>query len=1071
VWDLRELAWRGRSLADRLETSAARRPQISPGGPPGNGDAIERRLARWRRLAACDESGRFERRLAWDGIHAHTLLELLGTGARTPVFEPPACAEILLEAAELSAATPDRAVPSSAPVAPVPFEEICAPFVRAGLNRLEARQPEQDRLLSARARRTLARALLGRLAGVAFRTLNLEFAVSRLRAARATAFALMPFLPPDTDTAYTTFVRQQLDDRFGALFGEYPVLGRLMATTVDQWVESAAELLARLQQDRGVLRSVFGEAAGGPIADLRLALSDPHGGGRGVIEIEFDADLKVMYKPRDLGPEALFQDLLAWGNRAGLSLPLRVLRVLPRNGYGWMECAVASPCPEPEQLHRYYRRAGMLLGVVHALRGTDLHLENTIACGEQPVLVDLETLFSPRVGDQPSAGALGEAFDRAADALRDSVIGTSFLPMWAELGAGPMDVSGLGAIAGREVEVDALEQINTDRMRAVRRTTSIPIGANSPFDDARAAVLTEYAEDLVDGFREATGLLASAHGELLDWLRGRTGAEDCWFRFVLRPTWIYARLLAATTDPRYLRDGVDRSIELDALARACTAREERPALWPAVRAEVAALERMDVPLFRFRAHGAGLFAGDGTPIDNVLIEEPWQTVERRWGALAAEADDQARIIRSAVLGHAAAAEGDDDRARPGRSCAAETEPITERALLDEAGRIARALGARAVIGSDGSVCWMGLQRDPATHRSSYQVLGPGLYSGGAGIILFLDALARVAPARVDSIGELLDGARAWLCRVSAGLLSVAARRADAIDLGAGSGLGSMIYTLATLGDRTDDACLGAALELVALAIPDRAAVTRRAGLLDGAAGAVLALLKLHRVTGADAALDRARLLGRHLLGPRLADGPSPGDGAAAGPGFGRGLDGIAYALARLAGATGERVYRDAAVQALVDAAQGAQGSGVAETSTASAGTGWCRGSAGVLLAHAGGSGSAADPGTHSDLERALERTVTAAAGGPDDLCCGRMGRAAVLVTASRQLSRPDLLDAAHRVAAAAVAEAAAAGAYRFLAGTPAQIDNPGLFSGDAGIGWALLRLARPADVPCVLAME
>jgi type 2 lantibiotic biosynthesis protein LanM len=768
----------------------------------------------------------------------------------------------------------------------------------------------------------------------------------------------------------------------------------------------------------------------------------------------------------------LFQDLLGWCNRSGLSLPLRVLRVLPRDGYGWMECVVASPCVEPEQLHRYYRRAGMLLGMVHALRGTDLHLENTIACGEQPVLVDLETLLSPRVGDQPSASALGEAFDRASAELRDSVIGTSFLPMWAELGAGPMDVSGLGAIAGRNVEVEALEQINTDRMRAVRRTTSIPVGANSPFGDVPGAALTEYADDLVAGYREATGLLASARGELLDWLRGRTRADDCWFRFVLRPTLIYARLLTATTDPRYLRDGVDRSIELDALARACTGRQERPALWPAVRAEVAALERMDVPLFRFRAHAAGLFAGDDTPIDGVLLEEPWLTVERRWAALAAEGDDQARIIRSAVLGHAAAADG-GDHARRGSPGAVDPQALTERALLDEAVRIARALSRRAVIGSDGSVCWMGLQRDPATHRSSYQVLSPGLYSGGAGIILFLDALARVAPAHVESIGELLDGARAWLCRVSAGLVSIATRRADAIDLGVGSGLGSMIYTLATLGK--DDDCLAAALELSALATPDRAGVNGRAGVLDGAAGAVLGLLKLHRVTGRDAVLDQACVCGRHMLDLRAAarrrGRPSDAGRAAEARGFGRGLEGIAYALARLAGATDERVYREAAVQALADAAQGDPGSGAAAVESTAAESGWCRGSAGVLLAHACGSGSAADPGTHVDLERALERTLAAGSGGHDDLCCGRMGRAAVLVTASRQLSRPGLLETAHRVAAAAVAEARAPGAYRFLAGTHAQIDNPGLFSGDAGIGWALLRLARPADVPCVLTLE
>jgi lantibiotic modifying enzyme len=38
----------------------------------------------------------------------------------------------------------------------------------------------------------------------------------------------------------------------------------------------------------------------------------------------------------------------------------------------------------------------MLLALVQALEGTDCHLENIVASGDQPVLVDAETLLHPR---------------------------------------------------------------------------------------------------------------------------------------------------------------------------------------------------------------------------------------------------------------------------------------------------------------------------------------------------------------------------------------------------------------------------------------------------------------------------------------------------------------------------------------------------------------------------------------------------------------------------------------------------------------------------------------------------
>jgi len=43
--------------------------------------------------------------------------------------------------------------------------------------------------------------------------------------------------------------------------------------------------------------------------------------------------------------------------------------------------------------------------------------------------------------------------------------------------------------------------------------------------------------------------------------------------------------------------------------------------------------------------------------------------------------------------------------------------------------------------------------------------------------------------------------------------------------------------------------------------------------------------------------------------------------------------------------------------------------------------------------------------------------------------------------------------------------------HRWRCGTPLHVETPGLLSGLAGIGYGLLRTARPDDVPSVLALE
>src|SRR5690606_10332068 len=192
-----------------------------------------------------------------------------------------------------------------------------------------------------------------------------------------------------------------------------------------------------------------------------------------------------------------------------------------------MEFAEAARCTAADDVHRFYVRAGMLLALVHAMGGTDFHLENIVACSEQPVLVDLETLLSPRLHEMETAVPFTGALKVAADRMRDSVMATQFLPSgMAVIGDESADISGLGAITGREVEGRALEHVNTDGMRTVRRRMAVPAGANSPFADASAGVPQAYVEDVVTGFREAIALMATRGHEWLSRWRTAGGPQS-----------------------------------------------------------------------------------------------------------------------------------------------------------------------------------------------------------------------------------------------------------------------------------------------------------------------------------------------------------------------------------------------------------------------------------------------------------------------------------------------------------------------------------------------------------------
>src|SRR5262249_46645796 len=150
------------------------------------------------------------------------------------------------------------------------------------------------------------------------------------------------------------------------------------------------------------------------IVAIEPGLGDLHLRGRSVTAVSFADGRKIVYKPRDVRSYIFFGEVAGW---LGRLVPggLRAARTVARDGYGWQEFITDAPLARPAGAREFYRREGMLLAVLYALHASDIHAQNIIASGDQPVLVDAETLF------HPTLPVPGGAVDPAASALNDSV--------------------------------------------------------------------------------------------------------------------------------------------------------------------------------------------------------------------------------------------------------------------------------------------------------------------------------------------------------------------------------------------------------------------------------------------------------------------------------------------------------------------------------------------------------------------------------------------------------------------------------------------------------------------------
>lgn len=1014
----------------------------------------------WQKTAARGDDELFARRLRWAGWEREQVLQAL---VADDAKDCPAWAATLAAIVTADCAThPATNVPDRVRISdqPVPFEELLLGAVRVARQRTGLDGSKRCAPLAA----SLERALLMRLATLAFPAFFHEFDLHRPQGVVLLANMLGDSAQPAAGH-YARFVASHGANGALDLFCKYPVLARLCAQAVDFWVESVCEFRDRLEMDWDLLG--LGEEA---VASVDAGLSDFHHRHRSVFVLQWASGRQLVYKPHGLAADTAYAALLQWLNDRGVRPPLWAPRSWDRGAYGWMAFVAHRPCASDDELHRYYERAGMLVCLSRVLQSCDLHRENLIACGEHPVLIDLETLMHPDpeqkalLGDVALSGAEMRAFSR-------SVRRSGLLPLWMEdaYGQGLEDVSGLGGMAGTGARaVRTIAAINTDAMRVVTEHESAASAPNQPFADGNGDP-ARYLPSIEAGFTRLYALLVRERETLLA-PDGPLGAmRSLPLRFVFRSTSLYAAILERSTRLACLGDGARRSIELDAVSRALLHAAETPDLWPLVAAELIALERMDVPVFMAGAGSTVLTSADMAPLSGCLESPAFSRVLATVRDLSdADLAFQLRILRGLFHTCRSAAHVAAVPAPTARKVEPVT-PVSADTAWREATAIADSLLASMLVTPEtGAACWLGLQNDTRGERH-FRPTGDALFDGRPGIALFLAAMAsagaggRYRDAALQAIEPILALARAQSGHCRAQLLR-------STGIGGLTGIGATVYSLVRIGEfLVEPEFMEHATWFAEALTPASIARDRQLDIVNGTAGALLALLRLFDLTSAPELLSRAVLCGEHLLGSSLptAHGhrawPSSA-GATPLTGFSHGASGIGHALLALFARTRRPEFRDAALEgfayerSLFDPAAGNWRD--LRGGNAPYMAGWCHGAPGIGMARVAALEVCAHELLADDLARAVDGTLRVARAPVDHYCCGEFGRITFLGEAKQET-------AARSRAGRLLADQRLSGHFRLFTDVP-EAENPGFFQGLAGIGYGWLRLADKAEFPNVL---
>ena len=411
---------------------------------------------------------------------------------------------------------------------------------------------------------------------------------------------------PD-DFYYKKFVFAVLSNQFRCLFDKYPLLARRLATKTYRYLDFITTLLQRFDKDKGELAGLLQT---GPelITKFELNSGDQHHGASTVI-IEFENAEKVIYKPVNSGITNAYNQLISWLNQS-LNEELKTFRVIDKKDYSWLQFVNHSPCANRNDIRRYYERAGVLLGIAYFLNANDFHLENIIAAGDCPVLIDHETIVTPKLK------TLDTEERNTDNAILGTVLETGLIPIKGLNIASQLFGFGSSLLTPESIPALKIKNTNKDTMTLVTEmVTAKQYKNNKPVLNGTVHHLSDYQTEFTLGFQRLYELILSNKAYLLSDNSPIGNFCNVKIRFVNRPTLVYHKILRMLDQPQYLSDATKYGIRMEILAKAYRKAEN----WsPIIDSEREQLLANDIPAFYMNTCDSHLTLAD-TKIDLIKL--------------------------------------------------------------------------------------------------------------------------------------------------------------------------------------------------------------------------------------------------------------------------------------------------------------------------------------------------------------------------------------------------------------------------------------------------------------------
>lgn len=785
---------------------------------------------------------------------------------------------------------------------------------------------------------------------------------------------------------YKYFLKEYLDNKefLTELAEKYPVMMELIDRKADAFAAGLAEMLSCLEQEKEQVEKYLCQGRKfNCIQNIETGLSDEHKPGKTVAKLALDNGMIIYYKPRSLKAEQEYQKMYQWVCRQwGLENYDR--GILDCGTHGWEGAAAAKSCKNPKEVWRYYERMGIHLCLSYLFGVSDIHFENIIACGEHPVLIDMEVFPGYR----------------EYEPLKDSVLRTGILPgrTWGNTG---INVSAMGSLKKQKspFKVPVIKDKNTSNMHISYETVELKSADCVPELYGKKAEASSFLDAVEKGFEAA---YQSVFQYREQW-KEKISAMELWkSRYVIRHTQQYKMYQMTATFPEFMKERDTRRLMLLRMERGLQCEEEHKKKILFYEAEC--IEQQIFPVYYVK--GKDLELGNGNVLPNYFKESIQEQVIARLNRMGRK--DKYRQQKFIALSMSA-----ENSQNTGKRQNTENSRNTEESQNIEnsynveklpltAPKIAQQLQMDMEKIED-KASWIGLKYN-REGGWQLQTIGMYLYDGIAGITIFLMAYRSVYG--MEQYGELCEELLQHMFSYTDRALQNP-KNLESRNTGIMCGESSLIYTYLVLYHIRKEERFLKYVKKHASIVKELLKEDKKFDLLEGNAGAIIALVYLHRITKEKSYLEMAKQAAEELLvhavqkeegiGWQLSGQSQPLAGMA------HGNSGMMLAFARLWQASGVaryyavmeqiRAYEDSLYDETMKNWEDIRGT---EKGYGKDVTAWCHGAAGILIATAQTDRIIGIEPTEDWRCQQAEEKVRKTRKQECCLCHGRMGNAAAL---------------------------------------------------------------------------